>query len=72
VVEAIAQFSNSPVNLYGASYGAIGAFGAATLTRSINRLALYEGWSPVYSQIFEPPPGFLELVEARLPGWSRY
>jgi pimeloyl-ACP methyl ester carboxylesterase len=47
VVDAVAETSGSPVDLYGHSFGGLCAFGAATLTASLGRLVLYEGWPPV-------------------------
>jgi pimeloyl-ACP methyl ester carboxylesterase len=42
VVDAVAERSGTPVNLYGHSYGALCAIGASTLTTNINKLVLYE------------------------------
>ena len=47
VVDAIAEASGSPVDVYGHSYGGECAFGAALLTSNIRSLVLYEGWPPV-------------------------
>jgi pimeloyl-ACP methyl ester carboxylesterase len=44
VVDAVADAAGSPVDLYGHSYGGLCAYGAATLTRNLRRLVLYEGW----------------------------
>jgi pimeloyl-ACP methyl ester carboxylesterase len=44
VVDAAAAASGGPVDLLGHSYGGNIAFGAATLTANIRKLALYEGW----------------------------
>ncbi|MGH3507078.1 MAG: alpha/beta fold hydrolase, partial [Nocardioidaceae bacterium] len=44
VVDAAAQGFGGPVDLLGHSYGGNVAFGAATLTKNIRRLVLYEGW----------------------------
>jgi pimeloyl-ACP methyl ester carboxylesterase len=44
VVDAAAAATGSTVDVLGHSYGGNIAFGAATLTRNIRRLVLYEGW----------------------------
>jgi pimeloyl-ACP methyl ester carboxylesterase len=62
VIDAIAQESGSPVDVYGHSYGGNCAFGAALLTSNIRRLVLYEGWPPVKPELLSFPPE----VEARL------
>lgn len=54
VVDSVAEASESPVDLYGHSYGGLCAFGAATLTANVRRLVLYEGWPLV-------DPGVLAL-----------
>src|SRR5688572_29771099 len=46
VVDAVAEASGSPVDLYGHSFGGLCAFGGATLTANLRRLVLYEGWPP--------------------------
>jgi pimeloyl-ACP methyl ester carboxylesterase len=55
VVDAVAEASGSAVDLYGHSYGAMCAFGAATLTANLRRLVLYEGWPPVRPEAYEFP-----------------
>jgi pimeloyl-ACP methyl ester carboxylesterase len=44
VVDAAAAVTGAPVDLLGHSYGGNVAFGAATQTRNIRKLVLYEGW----------------------------
>jgi pimeloyl-ACP methyl ester carboxylesterase len=66
VVDAVAKTTVSSVFVYGHSYGGVSAFGAATLTRNIARLVLYEGWPPVNPAAFAPPPGLIERTEALL------
>jgi pimeloyl-ACP methyl ester carboxylesterase len=44
VVEAAAQVTGQPVDLYGHSYGGLCAYGAAASTSAVRRLVLYEGW----------------------------
>jgi pimeloyl-ACP methyl ester carboxylesterase len=66
VADRISEESNSPVYVYGNSYGGICAFGGAARTSNICKLALYEGWPPVYPEKFAPPAGFLDRAEALL------
>lgn len=66
VADAIARSTDARVDVYGHSYGGLCAFGAATLTRNIGRLALYEGWPPVDPAAWIPAPGLLERLEALL------
>jgi pimeloyl-ACP methyl ester carboxylesterase len=61
VVDAIAERTRGPVSLYGHSYGATAALGAALRTRNISRLALYE---PAFRGVFDYPTGFLDRVAA--------
>jgi pimeloyl-ACP methyl ester carboxylesterase len=44
VVDAVADASDTKVDLYGHSHGGFCAFGAAALTPNVRRLVLYEGW----------------------------
>jgi pimeloyl-ACP methyl ester carboxylesterase len=64
VVDAVAEASGSPVDLYGHSFGGLCAFGAATMTASIGRLVLYEGWPPVDPDRRRLPPGVGERLDA--------
>ena len=64
VIDAIAEASGSPVDVYGHSYGGECAFGAALLTSNIRRLVLYEGWPPVMPEKVKFPAE----VEDRLDG----
>ena len=61
VVDAIAERTGGPVSLYGHSYGATCALGAALRTSNIHRLALYE---PAFRGVFTYPTGFLDRVAA--------
>ncbi len=61
VVDAVADRTGQPVMLWGHSYGANCAMGAATLTRRISQLVLYEP-----SLGLQYPPGAVERVEAAL------
>jgi pimeloyl-ACP methyl ester carboxylesterase len=61
VVDAIAARTGGPVALWGHSYGANCAVGAATLTGNIHHLVLYEP-----SLGLPYPPGSVENVEAAL------
>jgi pimeloyl-ACP methyl ester carboxylesterase len=56
VVDAVAEASGTKVDVLGHSFGGLCAFGAATLTSSIRKLVLYEGWpSPNPEQLALPP-----------------
>jgi pimeloyl-ACP methyl ester carboxylesterase len=61
VVEAVAATSGSDVDVYGHSFGASCALGAATLTSRLRRLALYE--PPVRPTSETYPAGMLELMD---------
>ena len=56
VVDAVAEASGSPVDVYGHSYGGLCAFGGATLTTNVRALVLYEGWPLVDAGAFAVPP----------------
>jgi pimeloyl-ACP methyl ester carboxylesterase len=58
VVDAVAARTGGPVALFGHSYGANCAMGAATLTRNVHHLVLYEP-----SLGISYPPGSIERVE---------
>jgi pimeloyl-ACP methyl ester carboxylesterase len=66
VVDAVAEASGSAVDVYGHSFGGLCAFGGATLTSSIRRLVLYEGWPPVNPDAWALPPGIGPRVDALL------
>ena len=66
VVDAVAEQTGEPVVLWGHSYGANGAMGAATLTGNVSHLVLYEP-----SLGLPYPPGAIEHVEAALAGGDR-
>lgn len=71
VAEAVAEDSESPVAVYGHSYGGVCALGAVTLTSSIDRLVLYEGWPPVDPEAWALPPGLLERLQELLAAGDR-
>jgi pimeloyl-ACP methyl ester carboxylesterase len=62
VVDAVAGEQGAPVAVYGHSHGGIVAFGAASLTPSVRRLVLYEGWPVPDPEVFALPAG----LEARM------
>jgi len=64
VVDAVAEASGSPVDVYGHSFGASCALGGATLTSNVGRLAVYE--PPVAPTLNAYPPGMLERLDALL------
>jgi pimeloyl-ACP methyl ester carboxylesterase len=66
VIDAVANASGSAVDVYGHSFGGICAFGGATLTSSIRRLVLYEGWPSLNPDAWAFPPGIGERVDALL------
>jgi pimeloyl-ACP methyl ester carboxylesterase len=71
VVDAAAEASGAPVDLYGHSHGGIVAFGAATLTSNIRRLVLYEGWPVPNPELYALPPGLEDHMEALLAAGDR-
>jgi pimeloyl-ACP methyl ester carboxylesterase len=71
VVDAAAEASGAPVDLYGHSHGGIVAFGAATLTSNIRRLVLYEGWPVPNPEVYALPPGLEDHMEALLAAGDR-
>lgn len=58
VVDAVAARTGGPVSVFGHSYGANCAMGAATLTSNVHRLVLYE---PSLGLTY--PPGSIQAVE---------
>jgi pimeloyl-ACP methyl ester carboxylesterase len=66
VVDAVAESSGSPVDVYGHSHGGFCAFGAATLSPNIRRLALYEGWPVRHPGVFALPTEVEQRMEALL------
>jgi pimeloyl-ACP methyl ester carboxylesterase len=69
VVDAVAEASGAPVDLYGHSHGGIVAFGAAMLTSNIGKLVLYEGWPVPNPDVYALPPGLEDRMDALLaPG----
>jgi pimeloyl-ACP methyl ester carboxylesterase len=71
VVDAVAEAAGTRVDLYGHSFGGLCAFGAATLTASIRRLVLYEGWPRVDPDAWAVPPGVRERLDALLAAGDR-
>jgi pimeloyl-ACP methyl ester carboxylesterase len=61
VVDAVAEQTGGPVTLYGHSFGATVALGAARRTPRVGRLALYE---PAFRGVFDYPPGLLGRLGA--------
>ncbi len=61
VVDAVAEQTGGPVTLYGHSFGATVALGAALRTPRVGRLALYE---PAFRGVFDYPPGLLGRLGA--------
>jgi pimeloyl-ACP methyl ester carboxylesterase len=66
VVDAVAERTGGRVVLWGHSYGANGAMGAAALTTNVSHLVLYEP-----SLGLPYPPGAIERVEAALARGDR-
>ena len=60
VVDACARSAGQTVSLYGHSYGAVCALGAALRTRNVERLFLYE---PGFGAALSPEPGVLDRVD---------
>ena len=61
VVDAVAKRSGQQVSLYGHSYGALCALGAARLTTRLDRLFLYE---PAFRGVVREADGGLETLDA--------
>jgi pimeloyl-ACP methyl ester carboxylesterase len=66
VIDAVAEISGSNVDVYCSSFGGICAFGAATLTSNIRKLALYEGWPPVNPQALGAAEELMNRINALL------
>ncbi len=66
VIDAAAEASGGPVDVFGHSYGGNVAFGAALLTTNIRKLVLYEGWPPPNPAQFQTAPATLEHLESLL------
>lgn len=66
VVDAVAEASGSPVDVYGHSFGGFVAFGAATLTSNLHKLVLYEGWPVPDPSVFALPAEMEERMDALL------
>lgn len=66
VAEAVADASGSPVAVFGHSFGGLCAFGAASLTDSIDGLLLYEGWPTTGADAYAVPPSLIERLETLL------
>jgi pimeloyl-ACP methyl ester carboxylesterase len=64
VIDAVGSQCDSRVDVYGHSFGAACALGAATLTSNVRRLAVYE--PPVGPTRDVYPPGLLERLDALL------
>ena len=60
VVDDLAERTRGPVWLYGHSFGATCALGAARRTSNIGRLVLYE---PAFRGIFDYPTGFISRLD---------
>ena len=71
VVDAIAEASDSKVDVYGHSYGGECAFGAALLTSRIRSLVLYEGWPPVLPDKLKFPDGVERRLDALVASGDR-
>ena len=71
VVDAVAEASGAPVDLYGHSHGGIVAFGAATLTSKLGKLVLYEGWPVPDPEVYALPPGLQDRLDALLAAGDR-
>jgi pimeloyl-ACP methyl ester carboxylesterase len=66
VVDAVAELTAGPVALWGHSYGANCAMGAATLTANVHHLVLYE---PSLGLTY--PRGCIDAIEAALAAGNR-
>jgi pimeloyl-ACP methyl ester carboxylesterase len=71
VIDTVADISGSNVDVYCSSFGGLCTFGAATLTSSIRKLALYEGWPPVNPDALADPPALIDRMYALLEEGKR-
>jgi pimeloyl-ACP methyl ester carboxylesterase len=71
VVDAMADESGAPVNVYGHSHGGIVAFGAAVLTSNLRRLVLYEGWHVPNPEVYALPEGLDLRMDSLLAAGDR-
>jgi pimeloyl-ACP methyl ester carboxylesterase len=71
VVDAVAETSGSPVDVYGHSHGGFCAFGGAALTSNIHKLVLYEGWSVPNPTVFALPVEVEERMDELLAQGDR-
>jgi pimeloyl-ACP methyl ester carboxylesterase len=71
VVDAVAVASGERVDVYGHSHGGIVAFGAATLTKNIRRLLLYEGWPVPDPSIYALPAEVVRRIDTLLAAGDR-
>src|SRR5262245_11989260 len=69
VVDGLARTSGSSVDVYGHSFGATCALGAAQLTANVGRLLLYEPSTEAAAA--ELPAGVVERMEGRLAEGDR-
>jgi pimeloyl-ACP methyl ester carboxylesterase len=66
VVDAVAAASGEQVDVYGHSHGGNVAFGAATLTKNIRKLVLYEGWPVPDPSIYALPADLMRRMNMLL------
>jgi pimeloyl-ACP methyl ester carboxylesterase len=71
VVDAVAAASGEQVDVYGHSHGGIVAFGAATLTANIRKLALSEGWPVPDPLIYALPADVVRRMDKLLAEGDR-
>jgi pimeloyl-ACP methyl ester carboxylesterase len=71
VIDAVAASFGQPVDVYGHSHGAIVAFGAATLTSNLRKLALYEGWPAPDPSIYALPAELMDRMNRLLDDGDR-
>jgi pimeloyl-ACP methyl ester carboxylesterase len=71
VVDAVAAASGGRVDVYGHSHGGVVAFGAATLTANIRKLALYKGWPVPDPSIYALPAEVVGRMDKLLADGDR-
>jgi pimeloyl-ACP methyl ester carboxylesterase len=71
VIDALAESSGAPIDVYCSSFGGLCTFGAVALTTNVARLALYEAWPPVDPAAFATPEAFVSRMEALLEAGQR-
>jgi pimeloyl-ACP methyl ester carboxylesterase len=71
VIDAVAEVSDHPVDIYAHSAGGIYTVGASKSTSNIRSLTIYEGWDWVNPEDKVPPLMLLEQMDKLIAGGNR-